>query len=284
MQINEKVHSIKIPFQIKKESGELIERVVYVYLIYGEEVYLIDSGLAASHEIICEYLEKTGRSCEEIALIIHTHSHPDHIGSSKILKELSGCAIAIHQNEVSWLEDIENQYQERPVPNFHQMVGGPVNVDIALEDNDVIELEENLQLEVIHTPGHSSGSISLKIPGANVIFTGDSIPVAGEIPIYDDFNECVSSLKKLKEIDDYQVLLESWDQPKSFDEAQEAIKDSLDYLDYIDQLVTEYESENDAIKPDDLVKYVLKELGLPENLANPLIYRSLKSHLKGSPG
>jgi len=281
MKINEKVHAIKIPFKIKMKTGALLDRFVYVYLIYGkEEVYLIDSGISSSKEIICGYLKETGKNCEDLALIIHTHAHPDHIGATKSLKEVSNLAIAIHPQETSWLEDTEKQFRERPVPGFHELVEGSVKVDMALEDHDVIELEENLHIEVIHTPGHSPGSISLIIPEKKVLFTGDALPVAGEMPIYDDFNESIDTLKKLKDLENIDFVLGSWDNPKTFKEAQKSIDDSIEYLEYIDQLVSEFKKENESIDASQLCKYVLKELALPESAANPLIYRSLKSHLK----
>ncbi|MDI6643791.1 MAG: MBL fold metallo-hydrolase [Methanobacteriaceae archaeon] len=235
MEIIEKVHAIKMPFQIKTGKGLILDRFVYVYLIYGEEIYLIDSGVASSRKIICDYLEKSGRSCDELALIIHTHAHPDHIGSTKSLQEISNSATAIHQTETSWLEDTESQLLERPVPGFRQLVEGSVNVDIALEDHDAIELEENIHLEVIHTPGHSPGSISLFIPDEKILFSGDAIPLAGDIPIYDDYQDSVNSLKKLKDLKNVDMILSSWDDPKTFDEAQESINDSIEYLEYIHQ-------------------------------------------------
>ncbi|GAB4309571.1 MAG: MBL fold metallo-hydrolase [Methanobacteriaceae archaeon] len=280
MEINEKVHALKLPFQIKTGKGIIIDRFVYVYLIYGEEIYLIDSGVASSRKIICDYLEKTGRSCYELALIIHTHAHPDHIGSTKSLKEISNPAIAIHKLEESWLEDTERQFRERPVPGFHQLVKGSVKVDMALNGYDTIELEENIQLEVFHTPGHSQGSISLFIPDEKILFTGDAIPLAGDMPIYDDFQDSLITLEKLKDLKNVDMILSSWDDPKTFNEAQESIKDSIEYLMYIHQLVGEFKTENDPIEPVKLYKYVLSELALPENTANPLIYRSLQSHLK----
>jgi len=280
MEIIEKVHALKLPFQIKTGNGIILDRFVFVYLIYGEEIYLIDSGVAGSRKIICDYLEKTGRSCDELALIIHTHAHPDHIGSTRSLQEISNSATAIHKLEVPWLEDTERQLRERPVPGFRQLVEGPVKVDMELEDYDTIELEENIHLEVIHTPGHSQGSISLLFPDEKILFTGDAIPPAGEIPIYDDFQDSVNSLKKLKDLKNVDMILSSWDDPKTFNETQELIDDSIEYLKYVNQLVGEFKRENIPIEPVELCKYVLSELALPENIANPLIYRSLQSHLK----
>ena len=62
MQITDHVHALKIPFQITDPSGQKIDRFVYAYLIYGQKIYLIDSGVASSEKIILDYLKATGRS------------------------------------------------------------------------------------------------------------------------------------------------------------------------------------------------------------------------------
>lgn len=148
MQITEHVHAIKIPFQVKTESG-VLDRFVYAYLIHGEEVCLIDSGVVGSEDVIFDYMQKIGLKPEDISLMILTHSHPDHIGSAKSIKAKSRCKVAAHPTEISWIEDVELQAKERPVPNFHSLVEGPVNVDDTLEDGNVLALDENISLSVI---------------------------------------------------------------------------------------------------------------------------------------
>ena len=96
MKVSEHIHAIKIPFQIQISQGKIVERFVYVYLIYGEEICLIDSGVTSSEQIIFDYIRQTGRNPNEISLIILTHSHPDHIGSALAIKKASGCLVAAH--------------------------------------------------------------------------------------------------------------------------------------------------------------------------------------------
>ena len=61
MQITDRIHALKIPFQITDPSGQKVPRFVYVYLIYGQRICLIDSGVASSEKIILDYLKSTGR-------------------------------------------------------------------------------------------------------------------------------------------------------------------------------------------------------------------------------
>jgi len=94
MQITDHVHVLKIPFQITDPSGQKVPRFVYAFLIYGERIWLIDSGVAGSERIILDYLKKTGRSPEEISNLVLTHAHPDHIGASASIKRISGYTVA----------------------------------------------------------------------------------------------------------------------------------------------------------------------------------------------
>lgn len=281
MQITEHVHAIKIPFQVKTDSGTL-ERFVYAYLICGEKVFLVDSGVSSSEKIILDYLEKIGHRASEISLLILTHSHPDHVGSASSIQRRSGCEIAAHLNEKSWIEDVGLQFKERPVPNFHSMVEGPVQLDHVLKDGDIIDMGRNLNVEIIHTPGHSAGSISLYIQGDSVLITGDAVPLRGDLPIYDDFAESVRSIEKLKSIKDLNVLLASWDHPQEDNKAYQRMDEALNYLQHIQEVVDMLSPDNYPPNLIEFSKLVLKELGLPEAALNPIVVRSFQANLKNN--
>ena len=55
---------------------------------------------------------------------------------------------------------------------------------------------KNMRLQVFHTPGHSAGSVSLLVQGEGALFCGDAVPVEGDLPVYDDAQESVQSVKK----------------------------------------------------------------------------------------
>lgn len=281
MQITKHVHAIKIPFQVKTELGTL-DRFVYSYLICGENICLIDSGVVSSEDVIFDYIEKIGLKPNDISLMILTHSHPDHIGSAKSIKEKSDCKVAAHPGEIAWIEDVELQAKERPVPNFHSLVEGPVDVDTILEDGDVLDLGENISLKVIHTPGHSEGSISLLMEEKGILITGDAVPLREDLPIYDDVEASVESIKKLKSIKGIKTLLASWDDPKEKDHAYQIMNEALDYLQHIHELVIKINEMNSSSEPIEFCKLVLKDLGVPEIAANPIVARSFQANLKVS--
>lgn len=284
MKITDRIHALKIPFQITDPSGQRIPRFVYCYLIYGKKIALIDSAVASSESIILDYLNKTGRGPEEISEIILTHSHPDHIGSAKRIKSLSGCQVAAHAAERAWIEDVEQQEKERPVPGFKSLVEGSVHVDRILEDGDLADLG-GISLQVIHTPGHSPGSISLWCAEEKTLFSADAIPIPGDMPIYQDILASVQSIRRLRGIAGIELLLAAWDGPRSGSDAYLIMDRGLDYLQQIHEAVLRAAGEMGShaeIDPMKLCRKVIAEMELSPSMINPLVARSFMSSLPAS--
>jgi hydroxyacylglutathione hydrolase len=174
MQITPAVHALRHPFKIPVAPGFAIDRFVYSYLLTGETISLLDTGVAGCEIAIFDYIRSIGRDPNEISLIILTHSHPDHIGAAKKIQEVTGCSVMAHPAERSWIEDVNLQNRERPIPGFSTLVGGPVQLDHELMDGDMIDSDgtEEYELQVYHTPGHSAGSISLLEQGEGTLSAG----------------------------------------------------------------------------------------------------------------
>jgi len=138
------------------------------------EAIIIDPGFDRESEakIIINEIE---RNEFEVKHIINTHGHPDHIGGNQIMKHYTKAPILIHEYDASLL------------------INPPA--DRKLRDGDMIQVG-SIKLRVIHTPGHSKGSIILLDP--DVVFSGDTL-FAGSIGRYDlpggSLNELVNSLK-----------------------------------------------------------------------------------------
>jgi len=281
MKITDRIHALKIPFQITDPSGQKLPRFVYCYLIYGKKIALIDSAVASSENIILDYLNETGHSPEEISMVILTHSHPDHIGAAMNIKSFSGCQIAAHSLEKAWIEDVVQQEKERPVPGFKSLVEGSVHVDRILRDCDLVDLG-GLTLQVIHTPGHSPGSISLWSAEEKALFSADAIPIPGDMPIYQEILASVQSIQRLKRIDGIGHLLSAWDEPRAGGEAYRIMGRGLEYLQHIHKSVLRAAGGMGSpteIDPMDLCRQVIVEMGLPLHMANPLVARSFMSSL-----
>jgi glyoxylase-like metal-dependent hydrolase (beta-lactamase superfamily II) len=281
MQITPSVHAIRHPFRIPVAPGITLDRFVYSYLIYGDTVTLIDTGVAGCETQIFEYIRSTGRDPSEIALIILTNSHPDHIGSAQAIQRESGCSIAAHHAERAWIEDVDLQNRDRPVPGFATLVGGPVNIDHELNDGDTVEPDETRagEMQVFHTPGHSAGSLSLFLHNEGALFSGDAIPVPGDLPVYDDALLSVQSVKKLKAIRGIRFLLSSWDEPQKGDAAYRQMDMALDYLQQIHKAVLA--SAGDGLPdPMELTGKAAAVLGLPPQAVGPVLTRTFAANLR----
>jgi len=275
------VHALKIPFQITDQSGRKIPRFVRSYLIYGKKICLIDSGVAGCEKIILDYLKATGRNPEDVSTLILTHAHPDHIGAAAAIKRICGCTVAAHAAEKAWIEDVELQAKERPVPGFFSLVGGSVQVDRTLQEGDILNLEGGLALKVLHTPGHSPGSISLWLAEEGALFSADAVPIAGDMPIYQDFPASFRSVQRLSSIPNIKHLLAAWDEPRRDGEAYRIMADGRQYLQRIHSAVLLAAGADSEINPMKLCRRTLDQLGLPQIMANPLVAASFQASLRG---
>lgn len=281
MQITPAIHALRHPFQVPVAPGIALDRFVYSYLITGETITLIDTGVAGCETRIFEYIRSIGRDPSEISLIILTHSHPDHIGAARAIREATGCSVAAHPAERAWIEDVERQNRERPVPGFATLVGGPVPLDFELDGGVTIDIDGTgeYELEVMHTPGHSAGSISLFLPGNGALFSGDVIPVAGDLPVYDDALGSVRSIRLLRGVRSIRVLLSSWDEPRYGEAAYGQMDLALKYLRKIHAAVIASAGDGNP-DPMELTRRAVTTLGLPPQAVNPLLARTFAANLR----
>ncbi|MDY6790014.1 MAG: MBL fold metallo-hydrolase [Thermodesulfobacteriota bacterium] len=155
----------------------------YCYVIKDKGAIMIDGGTPGKGGKFIKSIKKTSLTSEEIRLIILTHGHWDHIGSAKDIKEITGAKIAMHKLEKEWLEK-----SLKPLPPgvtrwgrsfakilalFMPLIHFPAtDVDITLGDEEFSLIEFGISGKVIHTPGHSQGSVSVLLETGDA-FVGD---------------------------------------------------------------------------------------------------------------
>jgi glyoxylase-like metal-dependent hydrolase (beta-lactamase superfamily II) len=280
MQVTEHIHALKIPFKLRVGPDKTVDRFVFAYLIFGDQICLIDSGVAGSEAIILEYIKQAGRDPQEISRIVFTHSHADHIGGGPALKKQTGCKLAAHIDARPWIENVDEQYAERPIGNFYDLVGGSVEIDSGLKHGDHVDLGNSETLEIFHTPGHSKGAISLLFNKDKALFTGDAVPKPDTVPIYEDVATSIESIKKLKQINGLKVLMASWDDPQFGAGVYASMDAGLQWFQQIHEAVLAETAGSVAIDPKDLCARVLKRLGFPEIPLVPIVVTSIGAHLK----
>ena len=129
-----------------------------------KECLVIDPG--DEGERILQVVDADGYKLEKI---INTHGHYDHIGGNGIIKEKTGAQIYIHEADKDCLVD-GNLSLSSWIPGAQEQE--KVSADVLLREGDFITLGD-ITLEVIHTPGHTQGCITLK--GHGSLFTGDTL-------------------------------------------------------------------------------------------------------------
>ena len=173
-----------------------IEKIVEPY--FGENMYIlideetkkcavVDPG-GASDKIL-NYIRANAL---QLQYIILTHGHGDHIGAVNKIKSQTNVKVIAHNDEKELLNDNRKNLS-------YSMHCGPqeLNADVYVNDKDKLELG-NLKLSFIHTPGHTKGSMCIRVN--DDMFTGDTL-FAGSIGRTDfysgDYKQIEKSLKKL---------------------------------------------------------------------------------------
>ena len=143
-------------------------------------------------------------SGKNVKYILLTHGHFDHFCGAKMVKDGTGAKVVIHEKDAGHLLDPKKSLAEGNFPESHQ----PVTADILVEDGDVIMLG-NSPIKVMHTPGHTNGSVCYILEDERVIFSGDTLfcMTAGRTDFWDGSDEkMIASLKRLIALDgDYKV-------------------------------------------------------------------------------
>ncbi len=143
------------------------------FLVVGDRPVLIDTGSPGEADKIERTLAKRGYSLSELSLILLTHAHTDHAGSAKELRARSGAPVAIHPADRFMLRR-GTMGTMSPVRRRHRLLELYVNqpfdgldADIDLSDGQRLD-RYGLPGQVLHTPGHCAGSVSVLLdpPGS----------------------------------------------------------------------------------------------------------------------
>lgn len=275
------VHPIRLPFKLPIDEQRTVDRFVYAYLVMGERVCLVDTGAAGSHQRVIYLLAANGKTAADIDWVVNTHEHPDHIGDNRFFQEAAEPRFACHTAAVRWIEDLDAQYEERPIHAFYTIAGKePVRITDPLEDGDVIDLGGGVTLEVIYTPGHSAGSVALFCPQEGALITADTVPPTGGLPIYEDALQLRASLRRLDGIPGVKRLYTSHtDEPFEGEEIEARIQEGFDYLDRMDNLVPQVVRELGAdASPKEIARETLTRLGFDPPPVLPIVVTSIMAH------
>ena len=153
---------------------ELLSRVVgplatNVYVVADErtnEAIAIDTAIPSVEYIRDELAARNWT----LKLIVSTHGHWDHIGDNAAIADLTGAQIAVHPLDARRLTRPDRGGAPFEIP--------PSVPAVELAEGGVVSFG-NVRLDVLHTPGHTEGSVCLLDPDSGLLFSGDTLFAAG---------------------------------------------------------------------------------------------------------
>ncbi len=194
-------------------------RMVYVsaYLVDGDELTLIDTGLPGMTPALLKAIRNAGRKPNDLRHIAITHHHTDHTGSlAKLSATVPAAKVYVHPLDAA----ITQGTKPIPGPSSESRLGkvlGPLimrmqparldHVDIDALVEDEMEIPAAGGLKVIHSPGHTAGHVSYLKPGnGGVLFVGDAADnvfgVGTPINMFtENMEEARASIRKIAELE-----------------------------------------------------------------------------------
>lgn len=158
-------------FQVGGDDLSYAQDCCVYYLESNGEGAIIDTGAGKSAALILDNIISGGYELDEIRYIIITHGHIDHIGGLKSIKERLNAEVIAHRLD---LPAIEQGNPELTAAHYYGINYEGVKVDRVLKNEQAFELGD-LEINCIHTPGHTPGSISVytDVEGQRVLFGQD---------------------------------------------------------------------------------------------------------------
>jgi glyoxylase-like metal-dependent hydrolase (beta-lactamase superfamily II) len=193
---------------------------------------LVDAGIQGDGKKILSYVTtKMMRKPSDVKTIVITHCHVDHVRGAAALKAATGAKVAVHEADADFVSGKASYPPPGGAVGFLFRLMSPffhltsVEPDLRLKENDRIG-----RLIVLHTPGHTPGSISLYDKENRVLFVGDTARfLKGKLQgpptqFTPDMGQARASIERLSELD-FEVMLSGHGEPLKSKDAPQMMKE-----------------------------------------------------------
>jgi glyoxylase-like metal-dependent hydrolase (beta-lactamase superfamily II) len=204
------------------------DRKVGVYLIEeGGSVTIVDAGVPAYFGELPRELETMGRTLDDVAAVVLTHGHSDHIGFAERLRLEQGTPVSVHELDAALARgEVSNPSPGMGERKMSSLLGfllwgarrGALrskNLTEVSTFGDGATLDVPGSLRVISTPGHTQGSVVLHAPGVDALLVGDAFSTYSVVngtsgpqiaPFTADPDQAIESLDRLEGLEAGWVL------------------------------------------------------------------------------
>ncbi|MFN2244943.1 MAG: MBL fold metallo-hydrolase [Anaerolineae bacterium] len=184
-----------------------------VYLLLGSTLTLVDTGMPGSEEAILAYIDSLGLDAGDLARMVITHHHLDHVGGIAAMKRRTAALVLAHPDDAGLISG-----EQSPPPASSPLMRflfwlvaplmptlEPVPVDVTVQDGERLDLLGGAT--VVHVPGHTPGSIALHFPAERLLICGDTIDHRrGRLgpppkPFTEDMDQALASIRRMSELE-----------------------------------------------------------------------------------
>jgi glyoxylase-like metal-dependent hydrolase (beta-lactamase superfamily II) len=273
------------------------------YLLRGERTLLVDTGTKETPaDVLMPWLAEQRVEPAEIDLVLNSHADVDHFGGNAAIRAAAPRALLLaHEADAAWISDRARILRERygwyaahgvaydpeTAAWLRDAMGPDVAVDIRVAGGETIRLGPELEVRILHLPGHSPGHVGLWEPRSRTAIVTDAVLAAGLLdtegkvihpPPYFDATAYESSARLLIGLEPERLLTAHYDVIEGT-AVDRFLEDTIDFVHEARDVVEELVAREEEVTLASALAFADPRLGpftsMPNELAGPL-----RAHLR----